>query len=1535
MIRTALIILIPVAVILLSVVLLYIPFVQNFIARQAAQYVSGAIGMDVHIGDFRLKYPLHFTAQDVYVTDSSADTIAVVKSLQLNLKPAPLLHKEISISHFALGEAQIHLQSIVKGMTINGVVGSLEGHAERISLTHEEATLNLLKLSDANIAIQIDSLPPADTTQTTINWKVIFEDIKIENLAFSLLMPADSIRVGTSFESVSLTDGNIRMDQARYFLSQILLNGANIQFDKGLQPAKKGVDPSHINFSNIYACADSILYQPNEIQAIIQSLSASERSGLDVTAMTGKFQVNEKSILVPNFTAKTPYSSISAQLILPRETPQQNPSGALFAQLSAAVAQRDLVTVMGEATNPIAGLPPDRMLSLSCLLEGNWNRLNIREFQSAYAGLFQVDATGMVQQVMDSVARSGAFDATAMIQGKELLANLMPRQYAGRFSLPDTVRINMQAALQEGAYSADVLLTELQGKMQLSGKYSPATEEYFVDLKADDIVPIHFLPQDSLLLFAGSLQAEGRGFDVFGDTTRTKFMGTINKVKYKDMTFSGISFDGSLKDHAMKGVVTSTYPYIKGNITVDGVLQKDKLSGMMIVSMDSLDLHGLKIMENPLSNTFQIFSEFESDLQKRHQLDVTLGNWNMFLNNRMFTLKPLILHTKTTEDTTQVSLHAGDLGIMFTAGAEMAAITDKLRILADDISRQIKRDSMIDFQQLQPLYLPMKLRVEAQKDNPVYNYLQDRNIYFDSFYVNAETSSESGLKMNGLLLSLIKDTTKIDTLRFNVWQDDSMEVKYAFDVVKKRFRMQEAFKLGLKGGLKYGQGDVELNYRNEQGKVGFLVGLRASKQQDGFNIQMFPSNPILAFQPFNVNENNYIKVKNLRDISADLRLTNSENASLWIHSLENEGMMQELWAEINGMNLAGLSKNFLQIPSMQGRANMSLRYVPEDKTFMVVGAANINNLVYQGETVGDLLLNSVYLPVGQNEHQLDVNLFHSDKEIATLTAYYQPLKNERIDGSLEVHEMGLSTLNPFLFGMARLNGALQSKMTVSGTAKQPMLNGFMKLDTASVYSTDVGSRFRFDDKQVEIKNNTVRIDGYKIFAAGNNPLTVDGTINLNTNNPVKSMADIKMTASNMQVIDSRKTPESLVYGKLFANLTNFTAKGPVNALVVRGNLNLLDNTNMTYIMKESPLTVQDRMANLVTFSYFRDTIPRRRSLSGDRTLRASQSIGGLDLQMSVRVNPAAKLTIALDNDGSNHIDLEGGGDLSYRYTPQGDMLLTGRYTLSGGLIRYNMPVISNKTLRIKENSYIEWNGNPFDPYMSIKATERIRTSVSTEDGQSTRLVNFDAGIDVRQRMENLSLLFTLDAVDDASLQNQLTALGAEERSKRAVGLLLTGIYLDEDKSGKIKFDMGTALNSFLQTEINQLTGDLLKGVDFNFGMENVDHEGVAATNYSFRFSKRFYNDRINVVLGGNVTTGNMPNDNNTFINDASIEYRLDTQGNRYARLFYQRQYESLLEGEITKYGGGVVFRRKMRRLADLFLFKKQPIESVIEVNKNK
>ena len=364
------------------------------------------------------------------------------------------------------------------------------------------------------------------------------------------------------------------------------------------------------------------------------------------------------------------------------------------------------------------------------------------------------------------------------------------------------------------------------------------------------------------------------------------------------------------------------------------------------------------------------------------------------------------------------------------------------------------------------------------------------------------------------------------------------------------------------------------------------------------------------------------------------------------------------------------------------------------------------------------------------------------------------------------------------------------------------------------------------------------------------------------------------------------------------------------------------------------MTVQDRLSGLVTFTSFEED-----TILGKKPRVAALPLGGMDMLMTIHIDQAVQINADLTPDQSSHVNLEGGGDLSFQYTPMGDMILNGRYTLSSGTIKYSLPVIPLKEFNVQNGSYIQWSGDPMDPTMNITATERIRTSATLDDG-SSRMVNFDVGIQLTQRLENLGLKFILDAPEDASVQEQLARMGDEEKAKQAVSMLVTGMYLGGGTTtGKANLNMGAALNSFLQSEINNIVGSAAKSLDINFGMESYDTNGDGSkrTDYSFRFAKRFYNDRIRIVLGGRISTGEDINQGQAqpFIDNVSIEYRLDPSGTRYIKLFHNKDYESLLEGELTETGAGIVLHKKMQYMRELFIFKRNKTKPQDEDNDKK
>ena len=74
---------------------MYIPWVQNKVADAAAEYASEKTGMDISVGDVRVKFPLDVSATDIQVLDQNGDTLFKADEVKANVKPKPLLDKKV------------------------------------------------------------------------------------------------------------------------------------------------------------------------------------------------------------------------------------------------------------------------------------------------------------------------------------------------------------------------------------------------------------------------------------------------------------------------------------------------------------------------------------------------------------------------------------------------------------------------------------------------------------------------------------------------------------------------------------------------------------------------------------------------------------------------------------------------------------------------------------------------------------------------------------------------------------------------------------------------------------------------------------------------------------------------------------------------------------------------------------------------------------------------------------------------------------------------------------------------------------------------------------------------------------------------------------------------------------------------------------------------------------------------------------------------------------------------------------------------
>ena len=870
-------------------------------------------------------------------------------------------------------------------------------------------------------------------------------------------------------------------------------------------------------------------------------------------------------------------------------------------------------------------------------------------------------------------------------------------------------------------------------------------------------------------------------------------------------------------------------------------------------------------------------------------------------------------------------LTSGDLKLNLSARAGLEPLIRQSTHFADILMRQLDNKEL-NHAELRKALPTAIFSFSAGRNNPMAWYLATQKISYQDASVKIGCAPDWGINGKASLHALKIDTLQLDTIFLTLKQDTS-RISLHGGVINGPKNPQISFKSILTGEIRDKDAELTAQYINDKGKTGLLFGVNAKPlyggrgKGNGIALTLIPEEPVIAFHKFRFEEHhNWIYLHNNMRVYANVDMQDNEGMGIRMQSLPSDTVsLQNMDVELRRIRLDELFSILPYMPDITGLLSAEAHYIQTENSLELSAEASIDELTYERQRIGDVSLGATWLPGEAGKQYVNTYLTHEGTEIMVADGALYPTISGKdsivVNSTLE--HFPLTIANVFVPDqVVTLSGDMDGDLHITGYTDTPLINGGLSLDSVSVYARQADARFTFDNRPIQVQNNRIVFDKFAIYTTSKNPFSIDGYVDFRDMS--RPMANLKLFAENYTLLNAKRTKESMVYGKVFVDL-DATVRGPLEALMMRGNVNLLGNTDVTYVLTDSPLTVQDRLSDLVTFTSFADTT----SLNKEEV--PTLSLGGLDMIMTVHIDPAVRLKADLSADRSSRVELEGGGDLSLQYTPQGDLTLTGRYTLTGGMMKYALPVIPLKEFQIQNGSYVDWTGNPMDPLLNFRATERMRASVSQEDGTS-RMVNFDISIVVKNRLDNLSLAFEIDAPDDASVQNQLAGMGPDERSKQAVAMLATGIFLaDSGSGGGMNLNMGAALNSVLASQINALTGNM-KNASLSFGVEDHDDSdaGGKRTDYSFRYSQRLFNDRFQIVLGGKVSTGaNATNDVESFIDNISLEYRLDQSGTRYIRLFHNKNYESVFEGEITETGVGLVLRKKMDRLSELFIFKKK------------
>ncbi|MBR1687147.1 MAG: translocation/assembly module TamB domain-containing protein [Prevotella sp.] len=1506
----------PVLLFALLTVLLYLPPVQNWVVDKVASVVSEKTGMQITIDHVNLEFPLDLGIDGFRVAqpDSSVmpprmDTIADVRRLVADVQLLPLLQKRVVINELEVSDARINTLSLVEAARVQGQLGRLYLTSRGIDLDRQTVEVNGAQLEDAHFDIALSDSVPEDTTTTKTLWLINADSISILRSDVTLHLPGDTMSVQARMGRVVAREAVVDLGREEYTVGSFDWTDGRLTYDQNFEPRVDGLDFNHIDLSDIHIGLDSIYYHSPDARLNIRYARLREQSGLQVSDLSGPVAMVNNSISLPRFRLRTPDSDIEMELNMPLSLMEKVDPGKMRLRLNAQLGKQDLMRFLGDMPQQFQQRWPNQPLTVRGMVNGNMDYVDFTGLDIALPSAFKATASGFAANVTDMKRLRAKVQFKAQTQNLDFVTSLLPRQMQRDYRIPRGITAEGTVSADGPLYAGNVTAREGGGVVKAKGSFNSAAMSYNVDADIRQLNIHHFMPHDSIYTVTAQLKAKGRGVDFLSPRTTLQADATISHLGYGHWNLDHITANAQVRDGKAQATLVSDNPLLRGTINAAALVDTRKLDATVSTDISSADLMQLRVMETPLTIGLCGHFDITSDLNQAHRVEGYINDLTVTDGEKEYRPTDVTLNLLTNRDTTWADVSSGNLALKMKAGGGYEQLLQQFTALADELTGQLDR-KVIDQPRLRELLPRVQMRLTSGSDNPIAGILATQGLSFKDLFFDLATSPEQGVNGSGYLHSLVYDGTRLDTITFNLKQRGD-QLSFNGQIQNNKRNPQFVFNALFDGVLQERGATLGVRYYDADNRLGARVGAQAEMVDSGISIHLVPARPTLGYKEFAVNSDNYIFFGASGRVQANVDLVADDQTSVKLYSEDQDpANLQDLTLSLHQFNLDEITSVMPYVPRMSGLMNGDYHIIQDEtKRFSVVSAMSVDDMTYEHSPIGNVSTEFVYLQKEDDAHALEARLMRDDVEIGMLSGIYYNSGEGSLDAKLELERLPLQIVNGFipdqLFGF---EGYAEGTLDVKGPLSRPQVNGVVQLDSSYLVSIPYGMNLRVGNTPVRIVGSTMQLDNFSIYAHNNNPLTLTG--NIDFSNLDRMTVDLRMVAQNYQVISAKENSKSVAYGKAFINFFG-SMTGPVENLQMRGKLDVLGTTDMSYILRDSPLTTDNQLDELVRFTDFSDTT---------QTVVNRPPLTGFNMDLTMEVSKGAHIMAYLNTDHSNYIDLMGGGTLRMQYTPADNLRLTGRYTLSNGEMKYSLPVIPLKTFTIQDGSYIEFTGEPMNPTLNITATEQTKATVSNSSGVG-RSVTFDCGVIITKTLNDMGLEFTLDAPQDMELHSELQSMSVEQRGKLAVSMLTTGMYLADGNTNA--FSMNSALSSFLSSEINNITGNALRTLDLSFGLDNTtDATGASHTDYSFKFAKRLWNNRLRIVVGGKVSTGSeIQNQNNSFFDNVTLEYRLDDTANKYVTLFYQNNAYDWLDGYTQEFGAGFIWRRTLQNFSDIFRFK--------------
>lgn len=1541
--------------ILLLPLTLYIPWVQNVVARWACEQASEATGMTIEIERILIKWPLDVSVDGLRVIEASGDTLVAADNLTSSVAPLPLLHLDVELDSTRLTRARVRYLSSDSSLKVRADVNHLGLNSGGVSINDNKIKVDEATLVGGDVSVDYYAhlAEPDSVHEPPTPWFIEARRLNLADVRYKMTMMPEIETLTAQLSSMTVTDGVVDVgrqvvkvatahadslvvdykyptaaEQERYAAahppvpdpyavetapwrvevdSVRVTRSAATYAVTGSTPAQ-GFDSDHITVNDINIAVDNLHNEGIATSLHVSDLTGTERCGLRLTGMTGDIAVDSLGVSLDSVRVSTLLSELAID-------GRVDMTGEMTLRTDSKIALQEVSRALPGLKPMLDGVPQVRPIAVTGAATGTLDRLSLQNVRVDMPRYITAKVDGTINNVTDVDRLSGdiGFDATfANIDFVKPL--VLDKDMARQVALPP-MRVKGKASLHGTEVATDLAMSLRNGEAVGSARFDSSTQGYDLDLSLKNFPVKAVLPLYEIGDVTGRVTAHGQGFDFANPSTDIDARIDIVKAQYNGVNYENLTFDGTLGSGEFAGNLKSGNENCAVDMAVNGMIDGPAIKVDATGQVSYIDLRQMGLADFNCLGSGNVDLHCDINMEdKTGEMDVRLTDMQCRVAQDYFVADTATFTARATRDMVQAQFINEDNLIDFAAACGVDTLLSRLQQTATVAMSQFERRAL-NIDTLQAALPPFSLSATMGRDGLVQRYVSGYDIDFRNAALTM--SNDSAFRMSGKVNAISIGTTTIDTLSLDAGQWEGKYLAFRAHMGNRRGTMDEFAQVTAEGGILGSTIDFLVMQQNIDRKVGYRLGLHATLTDTAVVSRLFPQEMTIGYRKWQINKDNFANYNyHTHMFDADIDLRSDSSSVRLVTERAPRATTEDIHIDVDNLQLSEWTHFLKSFPEMDGRLDLNSDVVFDGTNLEGSARMSLDGFTYNNRRVGNIGLNATYT-VDPNDVTtgIEADMTIDNEHVALLSGSLNDNNAmSPLNLNLSLYRFPLRRAVAFVpIKMMSARGYVTGTLSATGTLDNPMLSGQLQPDSASLRAPLYSAELRLSDHPILINNNEVRFDHYKLYGANDAPVDVNGVVNLrDLDSP---MITLDVVGNNVQVVAGEQRTFSELFGKGFVD-ANARVRTIGRRLDVNANVSVLPTTNVTYVMQDEVRALDsDFDEDMVTFVNLNDST----DVFTPILMTAAEKFS-INVLANLEVKDGTKLNVYLSPEGTDRANITGGGHLKYRMDFAGKSDFTGSYTVENGSVRYSPPLISQKNFTIAPGSSVTWTGDLLNPTLDLSATDRVKTSVSGDDGNT--VVNFDVTAIVEGTLSTMKLAFDMSA-DDMAVQNDLQSMSTEQRSQTAINMLLYNTYSGNSAANNINnLTAGSALFSFVNSQLNNWASKFVKGVDLQLGINQYEgqNRGGIQTSYSYRLSKSLFNDRFKIVVGGEYSTDATTSESiaNNLLSEVSLEYLLNDSGNMLVRLFRHTDFESVLEGQVSKMGVGFVLKHKLARIDDLF-----------------